>query len=316
MLDGLLLVILIIISYKIYKWVKGRPRIPNTSDKFVLVTGCDSGFGREDALRLDGLGFRVFAACLTEKGEEEIRQSCSERVVTLRMNVADHESVKQGFQTVEGHLGDKGLWGLVNNAGISGRIGEMEWLGLQDYQQVFAVNFFGLVDVTLTFMPLLKKAGGRIVNMSSCTARMEPGTGPYAASKFAVEGFSDGFRRTLRKAGVSVHILEPGYFKTAITKPDNIAQKMKAAWDDLEPERKEEIGEDNFQAKTQDVLKHLDMICSPRLDLVVDAIEHALTAVSPHSRYVCGWDAKLVIIPLSWLPTDIGDAIFAWMAPK
>ncbi|CAH1253428.1 DHRS9 [Branchiostoma lanceolatum] len=249
MLDALLSVILIIIAYKIYKWVKGRPRIPNTSDKFVLITGCDSGFGREDAIRLDGLGFRVFAACLTEKGEEEIRKSCSERVVTLRMNVADQESVKQGLQTVKGHVGDKGLWGLVNNAGISGRVaGNMDWLTLQDYHQVFAVNFFGLVDVTHTFLPLLKKAGGRIVNMSSCTARMEPGTGPYAASKFAVEGFSDGFRRCLKTAGVSVHIIEPGYFKTAITKAENIAQKMRSVWDSLEPERKEEIGEETFQA--------------------------------------------------------------------
>ncbi|XP_019623937.1 PREDICTED: retinol dehydrogenase 2-like [Branchiostoma belcheri] len=316
MLDSLLFVILLIIGYKIYKWVKGRPRIPRTSDKSVLITGCDSGFGREDAIRLDGLGFRVFAACLTEKGEVEIRKSCSERVVTLRINVANHESVKQGLQTVRDHVGDKGLWGLVNNAGISGRIGHMDWLDLQDYRQVFDINFFGLVDVTYTFLPLLKKAGGRIVNMSSCTARMEPGTGPYAASKFAVEGFSDGFRRTLKSAGVSVHIIEPGYFKTAITKAENVAEKMKALWDSLDPEKKEEKGEEYFQARTEDVLKHLDLICSPRLDLVVDAIEHALTAVSPHSRYVCGWDAKLFFIPVSWLPTDIGDAIFAWATPK
>ncbi len=89
----------------------------------------------------------------------------------------------------------KGLWGLLNNAGISGYKGPVEWLIRDDYKTVLNVNLHGLIDVTVTFLPLLKKAKGRIVNMSSVYGRIAVAeAAPYAISKHGVEAYSDSIR--------------------------------------------------------------------------------------------------------------------------
>ncbi len=89
-----------------------------------------------------------------------------------------------------------GLWGLVNNAGILGvSMGPLEWLHAEDFQRVFEVNTVGMIDVTLTFLPLIKRSRGRIINMASSAGRLAgPLILPYSVSKFGVESFSDGLR--------------------------------------------------------------------------------------------------------------------------
>ena len=86
------------------------------------------------------------------------------------------------------------LWGVVNNAGISNLAGYLEWTRREDYEKVLAVNLFGVVDVTLTFLPLLKESSGRLVNVASSAGRVSALTGGYCESKFAVEAFSDAVR--------------------------------------------------------------------------------------------------------------------------
>jgi len=88
-----------------------------------------------------------------------------------------------------------GLWGIVNNAGILNSIGPVDWLTADDYRGHCDVNLFGLIDVTMTFLPLLKKTRGRIVNISSNFGLMSnPVFTPYSVSKFGVEAFSDALR--------------------------------------------------------------------------------------------------------------------------
>ena len=88
-----------------------------------------------------------------------------------------------------------GLWGVVNNAGILGPFCPPEWQTIDDYKAVAAVNLYGLIDVTMTFLPLVKMARGRVVNTSSSIARMSvPYVAPYAVSKYGVEAFTDGLR--------------------------------------------------------------------------------------------------------------------------
>lgn len=94
-----------------------------------------------------------------------------------------------------------GLWGLVNNAGRSIPIGPMEWMQLEDFTKVLDVNLIGVIDVTLQFLPLLKKGGGRVVNVASVLGRLSLIGGGYCLSKFGVEAFSDSLRcRTARKS--------------------------------------------------------------------------------------------------------------------
>lgn len=87
-----------------------------------------------------------------------------------------------------------GLWGLVNNAGISVPIGPTDWMQLEDFKKVLDVNLIGLVEVTLKFLPLLKKARGRVVNVASILGRLSLIGGGYCLSKWGVEAFSDSLR--------------------------------------------------------------------------------------------------------------------------
>ncbi|XP_078617968.1 17-beta-hydroxysteroid dehydrogenase type 6-like isoform X2 [Branchiostoma floridae x Branchiostoma japonicum] len=317
MLGTVLPVLLAILAYRLYKWARGLPRISSTADKYVLVTGCDTGFGKLHAQRLDKLGFHVFAACLTEKGQQDLKQLCSDRVVTMAMDVTSHDSILKARDIVKTHVGENGgLWGVVNNAGIFGTLGHIEWQTREDYFRTFNVNVFGLVDVTRTFLPLLKKTHGRVINVSSIYGRNDPGSGAYGASKFAVEGYSDCLRRMMRPYGVSVHIMEPGVFKTDLTSPEAFERMMQQSYDKLEPDVQEWYGEE-FLNHAKDTAKKIAAdFGSTNYNHVVDAVAHCLTAVHPQSRYVCGWDARLLMIPLAWLPTDVGDFLLRLLISK
>ncbi|KAI8520660.1 Dehydrogenase/reductase SDR member 9 [Branchiostoma belcheri] len=311
MLGTILPILLAIVAYRLYKWVRGLPRIPSTADKYVLITGCDTGFGKLHAQRLDKLGFHVFAACLTDKGQQDLKQLCSDRVVTVAMDVTSHDSILKARDVVRTHVGKNGgLWGLVNNAGIFGTMGHIEWQSREDYVRTFDVNLFGLVDVTRTFLPLLRKAGGRVINISSIYGRNDPGSGAYGASKFAVEG------RMMSFYGVSVHIMEPGVFKTELTSPESFERMMQQSYDKLEPDVQDWYGEEYLNHAKETAKKIAATYGSTNYNHVVDAVAHCLTAVHPQSRYVCGWDARLLMIPLSWLPTDVGDFLLGVLLGK
>nr|AAG44848.1 microsomal retinol dehydrogenase 2 [Branchiostoma floridae] len=302
--------------YSVVTWWLERGRLSQLTDKTVLITGCDTGFGNLLAKRLDQLGLRVFAGCLTEAGVAELRQSCSERLQPIRMDVSSSDSVQDGFRVVKEAVGSKGLWGLVNNAGIAGVAGgTMEWATKEDYQVVLNVNLLGMIDVTKTFLPLLKKSRGRVVNVASAVGRMAvPQAGPYTVSKYGVEAFSDCLRRAMRYFGVKVHIIEPGFHRTEITNEENALRRMDQIWQRQSAETKTEYGEEFLQAAKDAVVAADRFMQDPVA--VVDAMEHALCATHPRSRYVVGWNARIMFVPISWLPTDLGDLAFRLVAPQ
>ncbi|CAH1247903.1 HSD17B6 [Branchiostoma lanceolatum] len=304
------------VTYLMLTWWLERGRISKLTDKTVLITGCDTGFGNLLAKRLDQLGLRVFAGCLTETGVAELRQSCSKRLQPIQMDVTSSDSVQAAFRVVENALGSKGLWGLVNNAGIGGvGGGSMEWANLPDYQAVLNVNLLGMIDVTKTFLPLLKRSRGRVVNVASAAGRLAMHKlAPYVVSKYGVEAFSDSLRRAMRCFGVRVHIIEPGFFRTNINDSEVIIRRLDHTWQRQSPETKEEYGEDFLQA-AKDAIIAGDWIKKDPI-AVVHAMEHALCATHPRSRYVIGWDARLLFIPISWLPTDIGDMMLRLITPE
>lgn len=87
-----------------------------------------------------------------------------------------------------------GLWAVVNNAGVALPSGPTDWLTIEDYKSMLAVNLGGVIDVTLSVITLIKKAKGRVVNVSSVFGRISPFGGPYCVSKYGVEAFNDGLR--------------------------------------------------------------------------------------------------------------------------
>ncbi|EDO28027.1 predicted protein, partial [Nematostella vectensis] len=139
-------------------------RVGNYNNKYVLITGCDTGFGRDTAIRLNQMGFNVFGACLTDKGMKSLKEACSGRLVAFLMDVTKHEQIEAAYAKRSCyHLG---LWALDNNAGYMG-LGPLEWFTMDDYKMQADINLWGLIDVTKTFLPLIKVAKGRVVNFSS-----------------------------------------------------------------------------------------------------------------------------------------------------
>src|SRR5208282_3844521 len=177
----------------------------------VVITGASTGIGEACALRLDKLGYRVFAGIRKAADGESLRRRASERLVPFHLDVSDETEVEQAARTVGG-----GLAGLVNNAGIVVG-GMLEFLPLDALRHQLEVNVIGQIAVTQAFLTSLRKARGRIVNIGSLSGLISsPFSGPYCASKFALEALTDSLRLELRPWKIHVSIVEPGFIQTPI----------------------------------------------------------------------------------------------------
>ncbi|XP_065515747.1 retinol dehydrogenase 16-like [Lathamus discolor] len=296
------------------RWYRERQTVPGLPEKFVLITGCDSGFGSLLARQLDARGLRVLAACLTEEGAEGLRAAASPRLQTLLLDVTSSPSIAAAAAWVKERVGDRGLWGLVNNAGIAFPAAPNEWLRKEDFLKVINVNLIGLIEVTLSLLPLVRRARGRVVNVASVMGRLSFFGGGYCVSKFGVEAFSDSLRLDMRNFGVKVSVIEPGYFQTSITNEENARKQFMVAWEKLPEEIKVAYGE-NYLKHFLQTFRNMKDLCNPNLSLVTDCMEHALTSRYPRTRYAAGWDAKLLYIPLSYAPSALSDLVFAKHQP-
>jgi retinol dehydrogenase-16 len=266
------------------------------SDRYILITGCDSGFGHAAAKRLDSMGCHVFAGCLTENGVMELKKTCSDLLIPISLDITKPDSIRKALKVVTNRLDKDGkdLWGVLNNAGIAGPWGTPEWMSVDDYRRVSDVNLYGTIDVTMTFLPLVKRSRGRVVNTSSYAGIFSLPIGlPYSVSKYGLEAFSDGLRRSLRPYGCKVGIVEPGGHKTNIIAAESMKAAVTNAWNQATPEIKKEFGE-TYYRKVMDQMLNLDKYLNASLDPVVDAYVHALLGRYPRARYLCGLDALLI----------------------
>ncbi len=190
--------------------------------KSVVVTGVSTGIGHSAAKVLAGKGFHVFGSVRKEADAERLKAELGDKFTPLIFDVTDEAGVRRGAETVRAALKGETLAGLVNNAGIavSGPLTEVD---PDEFRKQLDVNVTGPFLVTQAFVPLLgadkslKGEPGRIVNISSVGGkRAFPFIGPYAASKFAIEGFSEALRRELMLFGIDVIVIGPGAVKTAI----------------------------------------------------------------------------------------------------
>ncbi|XP_021347792.1 retinol dehydrogenase 2-like [Mizuhopecten yessoensis] len=321
MLSLLSLCVLLSALFLVGRWFIRSLKLGELSGRYVFITGCDTGFGNLLAKRLDSLGMNVFAGCLTSKGQHNLDKATSERLVTLVLDVTNENSIMKAYDEVRKRLPKgKGLWGVVNNAGIAGNASHVEWQTVDNYRKCNDVNLFGMINVTTVFLPLVRKAKGRIVNITSVAGRLAALAAPYVVSKYGAEGFSDCLRYQLYNCGVSVHIIEPGFFNTNIVNLDSFERNMKMSFDEMDTERKEFYGENYISEVMNTSSKNIQQVLSPDLYKVVDALTHALIAVYPRARYVVGLDANIVFRFIWNLPEWIGDrvvaAIFKLPIPK
>lgn len=308
--------LLVLPAWFVYRWYKELRRVSNIEDKYVYITGCDSGFGNLLARRLDKLDFNVIAGCYTDKGEDELKKAASKRLVTVHVDVSDSQSVSQAAARIGTVVGQKGLWAVVNNAGVSTPSAPTDWLTIEDYKRMLAVNLTGVIDVTLSVLPLVKEARGRVVNVSSVFGRISPFSGPYCVSKYGVEAFSDGLRISMAPFGVRVACIEPGFFKTNVTDRLIVTNNLKAVWDKVPQNVKDAYGQKYLDDLIRNVDGRFQQLTDPDLMKVVGSMEHAIAAVHPRFRYSPGWDAKLFWLPMSYMPTWLSDAFFLRNIPR
>ncbi|MFT4053786.1 MAG: oxidoreductase [Novosphingobium sp.] len=177
-----------------------------------LITGCSSGFGRRLALAAARRGDQVVATARDVKAIEEMSTPFSGRLITLPLDVSDAASAISAIATAVETFG--GIDILVNNAGY-GLFGAIEEGTAEEYRPMFEVNLFGLIETTRAVLPVLRRNGGTIVNMSSGAGIAgSGGGGHYNAAKFAVEGLSEALAGELSPFGVRVVIAEPRPFRT------------------------------------------------------------------------------------------------------
>lgn len=292
------------------------PAPGNIRDKAVLITGCDSGFGRALALKCVRNGFTVFAGCLTKQGGDGLaKEAASDRLHVVSLDVSKDESVAEAKKFVEEKLGSKKLWGIVNNAGIFSCYGPDDWVSLDAYKLGIEVNCLGVIRVTQAFKQHVKATKGRIVTVTSINGRLSsPAAGPYVVSKFGAEAYLDALRQELFHFDVKVSILEPGMFKTPLLDEKAMIDRVEGAWAKLPEDTKEEYGEKfkNYFAKAWNTTFH--KMASENIYYVVDNYYHALTARFPRHRYYCGWDAKLLYVPMSLAPSWLTDAAIRGIA--
>jgi NAD(P)-dependent dehydrogenase (short-subunit alcohol dehydrogenase family) len=178
----------------------------------VLVTGASTGIGLAITQYLASKGMHVFAGARKQEALESLAKNPN--VTPIPLDVTKAENIKQAKKIIEEKTA--GLFALVNNAGI-GNGGPLMDVSVEDLRAQFEVNLFGVHQITQAVFPLLLKAKGRIVMMSSDSGFFAtPFFGPYCSSKFALEGYSDSLRREIIPYGVKVIIIEPGRITTPI----------------------------------------------------------------------------------------------------
>jgi len=300
--------------------VRTLEKIPlgRLSERPVLITGCDSGFGWGLTLKCLQAGMPVFAACFDDNGRKRLTEEASkikdgEKLLeTFTLDVRNEESVKKAKEFVESKLqGYKGLWALVNNAGIGDARGWDDWQTPAMYQRFWEVNTLGPIRVTHAFKHLLKKTKGRVVNVGSITSKLPmPSIAPYSVSKMAVAAYSDAVRPELSQWGIKVCMLEPGFFKTPQANPQASMDDAARVWERVPQDVKEEYGEEYFKWSQRAITEYLEYKCKPGAHLVVEAYFNAITSIFPRCRYQIGYDSTFQFNTLAYLPVRWQDWIF------
>lgn len=266
----------------------------NTPDKgAVLITGTSSGIGRATALLLDQSGYQVFAGVRKEADAQSLRAEAKGKLHPLILDITIPEQIAAAVAEVRRILGpDRGLKGLVNNAGVC-EPGPLESIAMARFRRQMEVNVTCHLEVIQAFLPMIRQETGRIINVASAIARAPlPCFGAYVASKCAMEGLSDVLRRELKRWNIHVVVIEPGTVEAAI-------------WDETadSPEKAEggaanaELVKlyDELSQQVYDVMQQGRKVAADPAALA-QTIKKALEARWPKARYQRGPGAKMAVL--------------------
>jgi NAD(P)-dependent dehydrogenase (short-subunit alcohol dehydrogenase family) len=269
----------------------------------VVVTGAARGIGAAVVRRLAGDGFRVIAGVRRADDADTLRGELGERVVPVLLDITDRDALAAAADLVRAEVGDRGLAGLVNNAGIA-VAAPLEFLPTDDLRRQLEVNVVGQHAVTRALLPLLRRTRGRIVFVGSIGGRIAaPMTGSYHASKFALRALTDSLRLELSPWGMEVILVEPGavatpIWETSIAAADRLAATLPAEVEEL-------YGAAIESARATALRNSARGIPAERVAAVV---ARALTIRRPRTRYLVGPDARIAAV-VAALPDRLRDRL-------
>ncbi len=259
-----------------------------------LVTGASSGFGLLVSVALARGGYRVVASMRNMENKETLETAAREagvweQIEVVPLDVTNFAAAESVVHDVINHYGQIDV--LVNNAGFAVG-GFVEELSLEEWERQFATNFFGLVAVTKAVLPVMRKQrSGKIINISSISGRIGfPSMGPYVASKFAVEGFSESLRLEMLPYGVYVVLIEPGSYKTNIWSKGLQGVSIRS--------------NSPYAKEMKTILQYVKRVAktAPPPDEVIEHIVKVAQSPTPSLRYPVGRGVKLMLRLKNWLP--------------
>jgi NAD(P)-dependent dehydrogenase (short-subunit alcohol dehydrogenase family) len=277
-----------------------------TMSKAVLITGCSTGIGRATAIHLAAKGWPVYA---TARKLEAIADLQTKGCKTLALDVCDDASMRAAVEAVEQAHGAVGV--LVNNAGY-GLEGCFEETPMELVRRQFETNVFGLTRMCQLVLPGMRRQGwGKIVNLSSVGGKLTlPGGAFYHATKHAVEALSDAMRFEVGGFGIDVVVVEPGPIKTefgntAIANVGRVKQDGSAY----------ATFNAHVAGKIQEAFEGWMAVMAGAPEDVANAIENAITASRPRTRYPITAAARVMMFLRRWLPDRSFDAFLRTQFP-
>jgi len=287
--------------------------------KAVLVTGASTGIGREIAETLAREGYFVYAGARKQADMEALNSI--DNIKAVRIDVTVQSEIDAAVETVK--AGGKGLYGLINNAGVyfGGPLIEVD---VDDVQWLMDVNVYGVMRVTKAFAPMIIESKGRISTIGSISGILTGNfSGPYSMSKHAIEAYTDGLAREMQKFGVHVSVIEPGNYDSDIAK--TALAKMFA-------DKKSFAGSYYEEELAAWVNRPWDRSIYKSPEEVAEAALHAMSSASPVRRYMvvpseeeAGWTIDKAIEELvqlnewqaySYTREQLIEKLDAAMAPK
>lgn len=281
--DFLILASFVYLAWNLSNWVWKKVPFPkekvSTKGRAVFITGCDTGFGHELAKKLSSFGFTVYAGCLIPNGNgAQSLKEFSDKIKIIKVDVTSDADVFEARKLVEVDL--KGckqdLWAIVNNAGILAST-EIEMGSIDPFKSQIEINTIGVIRVTKSFLPLLRKTKGRVVNVASLAGRFSiPGMVGYCVSKCGVISFSDGLRREMKKWDIDVITIEPHLFNTNLVNNEANHRILNRAWEETPSDIKADYGDDYFVGYQVFLNKVLGS-ARPQVSRVVETMFTAVT---------------------------------------
>ena len=276
-----------------------------TTDKkneIIVVTGTSTGIGNATAKELASRGFYVLAGVRREIDAEAIR---AENIEPIMLDITNEKHISNLIKRINENYNKRPLKALINNAAIEINA-PVEVLALSEWRRQFEVNFFGQVAMIQALLPALFKSQGTIVNISSIGGKAAmAGYGPYASTKFALEGMSDSLRRELEPFGINIVVLPGGVATLMSAQVRSKAEKITKA---MTPEQRNRYG---------GLMNAMVSLAESYIKNAVPAekagkiIADILSIKKPRARYTIGSDAGTMRI-LNWiLPDKMLDRLLA-----